>query len=48
MKILGWPLFLLAVSTLVVLFGQPRPVALIVGGLGALTAAVDYLRDLDR
>jgi hypothetical protein len=47
-KIYGWPLALLALSAVVALFGEPKPVALIVAGLGTLTAAYDWIRELDR
>jgi hypothetical protein len=47
-KIYGWPLFLLALSALVAMFGEPKPVALVVAGLGTLTAAYDWLKELDR
>jgi hypothetical protein len=47
-RIYVWPIFLLVLSAIVVRFGEPRPVALIVGGVGVLTAVVDYLRELDR
>jgi hypothetical protein len=43
-----WPLFLLALSAVVALYGEPKPVALIVAGLGAATGAYDWLKDLDR
>lgn len=43
-----WPAFLLGLALAVVLFGEPRPVSLIVGGLAAATAAYDMIRRLER
>lgn len=43
-----WPLFLLSLSAIVAVYGEPRPVALVIAGVGVVTAVVDYLRGLDR
>lgn len=48
MKIPFLPLFLLALAALVAAVGEPKPVALVVAGLGALTAAYGLCRELDR
>jgi hypothetical protein len=47
-KIPLWPLFLLTLAAVVAWVGEPKPVALVVAGLGALTAAYDLFRELDR
>lgn len=48
MKIPLWPVLLLGLSAVVALYGEPKPVALIVAGLGAATGAYDWLKELDR